>query len=412
MHQVVVPKEGGWLGDGWELDRGMFYLVPADADGLVVLFLKQSGERKRRASAGFDVPGQKVLWRAEHERIRGYRSLYGCLWFSRDRAFDNRLCAVDPLTGEITPTSLKAGHLRVDGGMLWSSSQSFYEMSPPDAAAEAIDVDLRDPALRCSVEQLADSLTGPTHPMEVKKRRYFEAVAAARETGRFEELYATMCEVFEVTAVHPAARTYIESTIDTEKVDGPLYLEGFATSYKGIGSYYSHFSDQGSPRDRYFPGIKIAGARLGQEFTLCFESGAVIGQDPEMQLETIDGLRKRHGGDVVAAVESYVRTYGTISYDLFADFLRICRERYGVASPKELTAKMTGSDYVAALQESCGDPLGRDARFDLVLHLTFEAFSDAFDEGRLPRWPRRRAGRRGSGSARGPCDPMPRPSTR
>jgi len=54
------------------------------------------------------------------------------------------------------------------------------------------------------------------------------AASTALESGSRDGLYEVMCQAFDVPALSPAARCWLEETLEIESFDGPLELFGVA----------------------------------------------------------------------------------------------------------------------------------------------------------------------------------------
>lgn len=215
--------------------------------------------------------------------------------------------------------------------------------------------------------------------------QYITAVEAAKKSKNFDELYVTMREVFQLNAIHPSVKTYIESTIDMEHIAGPLYVDGFGKGYKGVGNIDHYYADERVPKDRLFPAIHFAYAPSGHEYYLFLESGQVVGGHHDtIWVHHFDHFFSKNQHDFDRALRAFLSTYGleTYTYTQFAKMLRICREEYSISSAKEFPGTLNGDDFVHILTESGKDENGKTVCYldDMVLSDFLEGMIDCFDD--------------------------------
>jgi len=197
---------------------------------------------------------------------------------------------------------------------------------------------------------------------ESKYQQFLDAVKTAQKSRNFNELYTTMCEVFQIASIHPAVKEYIESTIESEIIPSPLYCEGFAKSYKNVAPIVHYYGDDRIPKDKFLPAIQFAYSASGHEYYLFLESGAVVGRhhDP-FWAEYFDDIFTKNSHNVDKALQKFLSIYGltTFTYTQFSKMQRICREEYGIDSPKKFPGILKGDDFVKILTECGKDENGK-----------------------------------------------------
>ncbi len=215
--------------------------------------------------------------------------------------------------------------------------------------------------------------------------QFITAVKAAQESKNFDDLYATMRDVFQLKSIHPSVKAYVESTIDVEQVAGPFYFEGFGKSYKGVALITHYYVDSHLPKDRFLPAIQFAYEQSGHEYYLFLESGQVVGgHHDSIWLHHFDHYFRKNHHDFDAALQEFLSNYGlvTFTYTQFAKIQHICREVHGITSPKEFPGALKGDDFVDILTESGKDEDGKIRCYldDMVLSDFLEGMIDCFDD--------------------------------
>lgn len=377
IFQTDIPNDAPWLQGG---SFTLPYVQALGGSEYVILTIRAKDDRK---TVCFDVASGQANWWHTHNGFRSYTYTQRRL-FLRDDQYEGKLAEVDIATGSISsyelPQPIKRRLISFGDFVRHGDSRRGYHVYHFDQSIErpVVEIDLDTVEQTYPIRNLKELVITELHPMELKEKRYYEAVEIAKQTGDFEQLYTVMCDVFELEFVHPATKEYIESTIHTEKIAGPMNLKGFATQYKNIASYHHYFDDETSPVDKYMPGLPIGSMTYGEEFYLFFESGRMIGAHHDSQWsEYFYDLWERCDRDVIGALQDYVNDYGVVTYSQFAEFIRICREEHGVTEQDEFEARMTFENYIAAVEKSCGSPYV-DVEGDMIFSTTFDGFSSYF----------------------------------
>ncbi len=193
-----------------------------------------------------------------------------------------------------------------------------------------------------------------------------------------------MCEIFQIASIHPSAKEYIESTIDIEIITGPVYMEGFAKSHKGAVLFEHYYSDNKIPKDKLFPGIQFSHTLSGHEYYLFWESGQVVGAHHDsIWADYFDDIFIENY-DIDKSLRKFLSIHGvtTFTYTQFAKMQHICREDYGITTPKEFPGNLKGDDFVKILTESGKDENGNQICYidDIVGSYVLQGMIGFFDD--------------------------------
>ncbi len=219
-----------------------------------------------------------------------------------------------------------------------------------------------------------------------KFKEYTDAVEDAKQSKSFDKLYDVMCDIFQIKSVHSSVKEYIENTIDIDIIEGPVYVDGFAKSYKkGVASINHFFTDKNIPKDRFLPAFYFAYTESAHEYFLFMESGCVFGGFHEsIWSEYFWDIFYKNNCDVEKSLPKFIETYGlsTFTYTQFEKMMRICREDYGITKPKQFPGKLKGDDFVKILTECGKNEDGRQVCYidDIACSDVLQGMIDCFDD--------------------------------
>ena len=186
---------------------------------------------------------------------------------------------------------------------------------------------------------------------EVKLNYFYQVVEKAQQTEEVEPLLKVIKEVFEIEHVAPSAEVYIRSTLNTEKIAGPLDFSGFAKSYKSAMSYKKLF-DLG-PEDKIFPALHIASETYGHYYYLRLETGEVAGGHH-------DSLYNEYFYDIwnpddpIETVNSLFSEYSVPDYPEFLALQEAFATNFGVKDTRQFSDLVSPDDYLAILANVLG----------------------------------------------------------
>ncbi len=377
VHETRFPENTPW----WDKDYHE-YIIPVDENGTVLFYFEYRKEVKKYHTVCYNLKSNTILWQSEHTVSRSYTVYNDIIWFiDRENGYENEvICSVDKNTGSIEKTSHKAGMLLVSGDYLVNKRLKYYEFFTFNKGQEIIS-EINSDTPGCPVVKLTDAIKNPRPEGVVKKETFITAVEQARKDGNFDKLYAVMCEVFEIKQVHPAARNYIEQTLDKKAIAGPMHLDGFAVSYKHIAPYHHYFRDETSPRNKLMPGIVIGSLTWGQEYYLFFESGVVIGAHHDsLWSEYFYDIWQNEKKNVEQALKVFTNQYGIMNYNDLNRFITLCIEKYQVNSFGEFGKKIKQKDYESILKEVFAEQLKKGLTLKNIMNSgSFEGFTMEFE---------------------------------
>ncbi len=219
----------------------------------------------------------------------------------------------------------------------------------------------------------------------MKRERFIKAVELTKKDRDFNKLYNVMYDVFEIKTIHESVKKYIETTIDIETIEGPVYFDGFGKSYLKASSLNYHYNDSAIPKGKLLPALYIAYFDSGYEYLVFFETGQVFGGfHNSLWTSYFDNIFDKYDGDVNRALKIFENTYGlkTFTYNQFLKMQNICREEYGIKSPNDFPGKLRGADFVKILKKSGKDENGKTVCYidDIVSSNVLEGLINSFND--------------------------------
>lgn len=145
---------------------------------------------------------------------------------------------------------------------------------PENAGGESLELDLSKVDFRPA--PMRDLLAGTTQSPLQKALDDLEkaVVTAQKDPKKLGNLYKKMQRIFNCGPLAADTKAYIEATINTEKLPGPLFFDGFSAAVKTAETFDKLMGV--GPDDQLFPGLLVASETYGQYFYLMLETGRVV----------------------------------------------------------------------------------------------------------------------------------------